>query len=202
MRLNYREVLPEAMKAMLTVEGTANTGLDDPPLLDLVKIRASQINGCAYCLALHVNEAREHGESNQRLDLVAVWREADCFAPPERAALAWCEALTLLPESGAPDAVYDDLSRHFTPRQIVALTLAIVAINGWNRLNVAFRTPVPDVNPTGGTESVCTRSRSTTNSRPSPEPGAQGRRRPGDAAAPPSAIGEASKSSGSRSRTA
>ena len=147
MRLNYRKVLPEALRAMLTVEAAANTALDDPPLLDLVKIRASQINGCAYCLALHLGEARERGESNERLDLIAVWREADCFAPPERAALAWCEALTLLPQSGAPDAIYDDLSRHFTPRQIVALTLAIVAINGWNRLNVGFRTPVADVNP-------------------------------------------------------
>jgi AhpD family alkylhydroperoxidase len=144
MRLNYREVLPEALKAMLGLEGVANSGLDDRRLLDLVKIRASQINGCAYCIRLHAGEARERGEIDERLDTVAVWREADCFGRAERAALAWCEALTLLPNSGAPDELYDELSRHFTSEQIVALTVAIVAINGWNRLNVGFRTPVAD----------------------------------------------------------
>jgi AhpD family alkylhydroperoxidase len=144
MRLNYREVLPEALKAMLGLEGVANSGLDDPRLLDLVKIRASQINGCAYCVRLHAGEARERSETDERLDMVAVWREADCFGRAERAALAWCEALTLLPDSGAPDELYDELSRHFMSEQVVALTLAIVAINGWNRLNVGFRTPVAD----------------------------------------------------------
>ena len=142
MRLNYREVAPDALKAMLGVEAVANRGLDDPRLLDLVKIRASQINGCAYCLALHAAEAREHGETDERLDMVAVWREADCFSRAERAALAWCEALTRLPDTGAPDTLFDELAPHFTEEQIVALTLAIVAINGWNRLNVGFRTPV------------------------------------------------------------
>ena len=144
MRLNYREVLPEALKAMLGLERVANSGLDDPRLLDLVKIRASQINGCAYCVRLHAAEARERGETGERLDMVAVWREADCFGRAERAALAWCEALTLLPDSRAPDELYDELSRHFTSEQVAALTLAIVAINGWNRLNVGFRTPVAD----------------------------------------------------------
>ena len=86
----------------------------------------------------------ERGETDERLDMVAVWREADCFGRAERAALAWCEALTLLPDSGAPDELFDELSRHFTSQQVVALTLAIVAINGWNRLNVGFRTPVAD----------------------------------------------------------
>ncbi len=142
MRLNYREVAPDALKAMLGVEAVANRGLDDPRLLDLVKIRASQINGCAYCLALHAAGAREHGESDERLDMVAVWREADCFSCAERAALAWCEALTRLPDTGAPDTLFDELTPHFSDEQIVALTLAIVAINGWNRLNVGFRTPV------------------------------------------------------------
>ena len=144
MRVNYREVLPDALKAMLGLERVANRGLDDPRLLDLVKIRASQINGCAYCVGLHAGEARERSETDERLDMVAVWREADCFGEAERAALAWCEALTLLPDSGAPDELYDELARHFTSQQIVALTLAIVAINGWNRLNVGFRTPVAD----------------------------------------------------------
>ncbi|MGH2885621.1 MAG: carboxymuconolactone decarboxylase family protein [Solirubrobacteraceae bacterium] len=144
MRLNYREVLPEALKAMLGLERVANNGLDNPRLLNLVKIRASQINGCAHCVRLHANEARERGVTGERLDMVAVWREADGFGRPDRAALAWCEALTRLPESGAPDELYDELARHFTSEQIVALTLAIVAINGWNRLNVGFRTPVAD----------------------------------------------------------
>ncbi|MDQ2897827.1 MAG: carboxymuconolactone decarboxylase family protein [Actinomycetota bacterium] len=112
--------------------------------MDLVKIRASQINGCACCLRLHAGQARAAGETEERPDMVAVWREADCFGRAERAALGWCEALTLLPDCGAPDEVYDELSPHFTEEQIVALTLAIVAINGWNRLNVGFRTPVAD----------------------------------------------------------
>jgi AhpD family alkylhydroperoxidase len=144
MRLNYREVLPDALKAMLGLERVANGGLDDPRLLNLIKIRASQINGCAYCVELHAGEARERGETDERLNMVAGWREADCFGLTERAALAWCEAVTLLPDSGAPDELFDELSHHFTSEQIVALTLAIVAINGWNRLNVGFRTPVAD----------------------------------------------------------
>jgi AhpD family alkylhydroperoxidase len=144
MRLSYRAVLPDALTAMLGLEHVANDGLDDPQLLNLIKIRASQINGCAYCVRLHAGEARERGETDERLDMVAVWREADCFARAERAALAWCEAVTLLADSGAPDELFDELSRHFTSQQVVALTLAIVAINGWNRLNVGFRTPVAD----------------------------------------------------------
>ncbi len=144
MRLNYRQLMPEALSAMLGLERAANAGLSDPRLLDLVKIRASQINGCAFCVRLHGGEAREQGETDERLDMVAVWRGADCFGRPERAALSWCEALTLLPSAGAPDELFEELRHNFTDEQIVALTLAIVAINGWNRLNVAFRTPVSD----------------------------------------------------------
>jgi AhpD family alkylhydroperoxidase len=144
MRLNYRQLLPDALSAMLGLERVANEGLPDPRLLDLVKIRASQINGCAYCVRLHSGEARHQGETEERLDMVAVWREADCFGRAERAALAWCETLTLLRSSGAPDELFEELRHHFTDEQIVALTLAIVAINGWNRLNVALRTPVSD----------------------------------------------------------
>ncbi len=144
MRLNYRQLLPDSLTAMLGLERVANEGLPDARLLDLVKIRASQLNGCAFCVRLHSREAREQGETNERLDMVAVWREAHCFGRAERAALAWCEALTLLPSSGAPDELFEELRRHFTDEQIVALTLAIVAINGWNRLNVAFRAPVSE----------------------------------------------------------
>jgi AhpD family alkylhydroperoxidase len=154
MRLNYRDVLPDALSAMLGLERVANSSLDNPRLLDLVKIRASQLNGCAHCVRLHADEARERGETNERLDLLAVWREADCFGLTEQAALAWCEALTLLPTSGAPDELYDELSHHFTSEQIVGLTLAIVAINGWNRLNVGFRTPVADATRTPYSEAA------------------------------------------------
>jgi len=141
MRLNWRRTLPGALAAMLSLEQAANTASGDPRLLNLIKIRASQINGCAYCVRLHAREARESGETEDRLEMIAVWREADCFSDAERAALEWCEALTLLPSSGAPDEAYEELRRHFDEPQTVALTLAIVAINGWNRLNVGFRTP-------------------------------------------------------------
>lgn len=147
MRLNWRELVPDALTAMLGLERVANEGVADARLLDLVKIRASQINGCAYCVRLHSGEARGGGETDERLDMVAVWREADCFGGAERAALEWCEALTLLPSAGAPDESFEELRQHFTDEQILALTLAIVAINGWNRLNVAFRTPVSDAVP-------------------------------------------------------
>lgn len=103
-----------------------------------------KLNGRAFCLRLHSREARAQGETNDRLDMVAVWREAACFGPAERAALAWCESVTLLPGSGAPEELFEELRHHFTDEQIVALTLAVVAINGWNRLNVAFRMPVSD----------------------------------------------------------
>ena len=114
----------------------------DEKLLELVKVRASQINGCAYCVDMHTKDARAIGEDEQRLHLVAVWREAPCYTPRERAALAWCEALTLLPESHADDAVYATVASEFTTAEVVALTYAIVAINGWNRLAVGLRTPV------------------------------------------------------------
>ena len=108
----------------------------------MIKLRASQINGCAYCVDMHTKDADAMGEDAQRLHLVAVWREAPVFSPRERAALAWTEALTLLSETGAPDDVYEEVARQFGPEEQVALTLAIVAINGWNRLAVGFRQPV------------------------------------------------------------
>jgi len=109
---------------------------------ELIKLRASQVNGCAYCVDMHTKDAAAIGEDPQRLHLVAVWREAPVFSARERAALAWTEALTLLPETGAPDDVYADVAREFSPVEQVALTVAIVAINGWNRLAVGFRQPV------------------------------------------------------------
>jgi AhpD family alkylhydroperoxidase len=141
-RLDYRAVLPAVSLAMSGLEKVVESSTLEPKLLELVKQRASQINGCAYCLDMHTKDARAIGEDEQRLHLVAVWREAPFFAPRERAALAWTEALTLLPQTGAPDDVYLAMAREFDPAEQVALTLAIVAINSWNRLAVGFRRPV------------------------------------------------------------
>jgi AhpD family alkylhydroperoxidase len=141
-RLDYRRALPEALRAMSGLEdAVARTGLE-PALLELVRMRASQLNGCAYCLDMHSKDARARGEDEQRLHVLAAWREAPIYSERERAALAWCEALTLLPQTGAPDEAYEPLRAHFDEEEIVALTLAIVAINGWNRFAVGFRSPV------------------------------------------------------------
>jgi len=142
MRIDYRHVLPDASRAMRELERVVDASPLDLKLRELIKLRASQINGCAYCVDMHTKDAVAIGEDPQRLHLVAVWREAPDFSPRERAALAWTEALTLLPQSGAPDDVYAEVARQFSPQEQVALTLAIVAINGWNRLAVGFRQPV------------------------------------------------------------
>jgi AhpD family alkylhydroperoxidase len=141
-RLDYAAAAPDAMEAMRGLEKVIESSTLEPRLLELLKVRASQINGCAYCVDMHTKDARAIGEDEQRLHLVAVWREAPSFTPRERAALAWTEALTLLPETGAPDDVYEAMAREFDPPEQVALTLAIVVINGWNRFSVGFRTPV------------------------------------------------------------
>lgn len=147
MRIDYRSVLPEAVRAMRGLEETvARSGLE-PELLELVKLRASQLNGCAHCLDMHSKDALARGESPQRLHVLAAWREAPFYSERERAALAWCESLTLLPQTGAPDDVYAELAAAFDEEEIVALTLAIVAINGWNRLNIAARTVPGDYVP-------------------------------------------------------
>jgi AhpD family alkylhydroperoxidase len=127
---------------MLGLEHTVRRSGLDPLLLELVKLRASQLNGCAYCLDMHSKDARAQGEDEQRLHVLAAWREAPFYSPRERAALAWCEALTALPQTGAPDDVFAELEAQFAPEEIAALTFAIVAINGWNRLAVGLRTPV------------------------------------------------------------
>ena len=139
MRLDYRHELPEASRAMRELERVVEASTLEARLRELVKLRASQINGCAYCVDMHTKGADAIGEDPQRLHLVAVWREAPVFSPRERAALAWTEALTLLPDTGAPDDVYAEVAREFNAEEQVALTLAIVAINGWNRLSIAMR---------------------------------------------------------------
>lgn len=142
MRLDWSKAFPPARDALSGVEAAVRESGLEPTLLELVRLRASQLNGCAYCVDMHAKDARARGESEGRLHLVAVWREAECFSARERAALAWCEAVTLVAQSHVPDAVFEEARRAFDERELVALTLAIVAINGWNRMSVAFRPPV------------------------------------------------------------
>lgn len=130
-----------AYAAMYGLQKHVNAGSLPVQLHELVKMRASQINGCAFCLDLHARVAREHGESDRRLHLLNAWRESGAFDARECAALAWTEALTRVEQSQVPDSVYDEVRAQFTEAEIVELSLAIVAINGWNRLMVAFRTP-------------------------------------------------------------
>ena len=141
-RLNYKLASPEAFKAMLHIEQQVHKSGLEESLLELVKARASQINGCAWCLDMHTKDARARGETEQRLYLLSAWREAPFYSERERAALAWTEALTQIATHEVSDAVYEEARRHFDEKALVDLTLAIVAINGWNRVNVAFRTPV------------------------------------------------------------
>jgi AhpD family alkylhydroperoxidase len=138
-RLNYYKTSPVAAKAMLALEGAVQQFGIDPALLELVKLRASQINGCAYCVDIHSTDARKKGESERRLHAVAVWRESPFFTDRERAALAWTEALTLIAQSRAPDEDYALVSEHFDEDERVRLTVAINTVNAWNRLAVGFR---------------------------------------------------------------
>lgn len=138
-RLNFKRLLPAAYRAMLALESYVHeTGLE-PALLELVKMRASQINGCAYCLDMHSKDARAGGETEQRLYLLNAWREAPLYTERERAALAWTEAVTLVNETHVPEDVYQQARAHFSEEELINLTIAIVAINGWNRLEVSFR---------------------------------------------------------------
>src|SRR5499426_408217 len=139
-RINLRHVNPGVMQAMLGLERQVRAGGLDGKLLDLVRMRASQINGCACCLDIHSKDARANGETEQRLYGLNAWRETPYYSPRERAALEWTEALTLVAETHAPDDVYERVREQFSEDELVHLTLAIVAINGWNRLNVAART--------------------------------------------------------------
>lgn len=131
---------PELRTAMWSLERYAHQSGLDPKLLELVKLRASLINGCAYCVDMHTKVARSLGETEQRLYAVSLWRETPFFTGRERAALAWTEAVTLVSIDHVTDSVYDTVRQHFDEKELVALTAAVVAINGWNRLAIAFRT--------------------------------------------------------------
>ncbi len=139
-RLNYGKVAPGVRKAMLGLENYVNNCGLEPVLLDLVRLRASQINGCAFCIDMHAKDLRAAGESEQRVYMLDAWRESPFYSDRERAALAWTEAVTLVTAGHVPDEVYEQAHRHFSEEELANLTLAIVAINGWNRLNISFRT--------------------------------------------------------------
>ena len=138
-RLDFYAACPDALKAMLALDAAVSKLPLEKPLIELVKLRASQLNGCAFCVDLHSTDARKRGETERRLYAVAVWRESPFFTPRERAALAWTEALTRLSETHAPDEDYVQLAEEFSERERVDLTLAISTINSWNRLAVGFR---------------------------------------------------------------
>lgn len=139
MRLNYHKTSPELVGHMIALENALAEGPVEKPLYQLVKLRASQINGCAFCLAVHVPEARAAGVSQQKLDVLAGWRESPAFDARERAALGWCEALTRIEATGAPDAEWEAVVATFTPGEQVALTLVITTVNAWNRIAIGFR---------------------------------------------------------------
>jgi AhpD family alkylhydroperoxidase len=146
-RLKYARVAPEAVRAMRALQDYVNaTGLEHS-LLELVKLRASYMNGCAYCVDMHTKDARAAGETEQRLYMVPLWREAPFYTERERAALAWTEAVTRLGEHGVSDSAYHEALGQFSEKELVHLTMAVVAINGWNRLSVTFQTEVGSYKP-------------------------------------------------------
>ncbi|MBS1490389.1 MAG: carboxymuconolactone decarboxylase family protein [Bacteroidetes bacterium] len=140
-RYNYSKNAPDAIHGMLEIEKYVHHSGLSPTIFELVKFRASQMNGCAYCMDMHAKDARAAGETEQRLYLVSAWREVSLYSEKERAALAWTEALTLISENDVPDSLYQEVKKQFDEKELIALTMAIVAINGWNRLSVAFKTP-------------------------------------------------------------
>jgi AhpD family alkylhydroperoxidase len=142
-RMSFYQAAPDTIKAFIALETQIqSTGLDQS-LIELVKTRASQINGCAYCINMHTQDARKQGETEQRLYLLNAWREAPVYTDRERAALAWTEAVTLISETHAPDDVYAEVRTHFSEAETVNLTMLIATINAWNRLAISFRAVPP-----------------------------------------------------------
>jgi AhpD family alkylhydroperoxidase len=146
-RIDPTKVAPEVYRAMLALESAVRSSSLESNLLDLVRVRASQINGCAYCIDMHSKELRAAGESEQRIYLLDAWREAPFYSDRERAALAWTEAVTLIAERHVPDDVYDEARQYFTDSELARLTLAVVSVNGWNRFAIAFRAPAGKYQP-------------------------------------------------------
>jgi AhpD family alkylhydroperoxidase len=138
-RMNYYQAAPETIKALRAVEAQILASGLEKSLIELVKTRASQINGCAYCISVHTADARKQGETEERLYLLNAWRESPLYTDRERAALAWTEAVTLIAETHAPDDLYEDVRAHFSEAETVNLTMLIGAINAWNRIAISFR---------------------------------------------------------------
>ncbi len=150
-RLNYAEIAPDGFRAMLALERYAHSGAIEPSLLELIKIRSSQINSCAYCIDMHTKDARLEGETEQRLYALSAWHETPFFSDRERAALAWAEAVTRVGETHVPDELYHETRKHFNEKELVDLTFAIIAINCWNRLAISFRTLPGSYEPAAAT---------------------------------------------------
>jgi AhpD family alkylhydroperoxidase len=138
-RLNYAQQSPAPYKKFLEFAGSLTTVTIDEKIHHLIDVRASQLNGCAFCVDMHVKLARMHGENELRLHHLAIWRESNLFSPKERAALAWTEVVTRMPEGGIPDDLYEYVGSELSEKEISDLTFALAAINGWNRLSVAFK---------------------------------------------------------------
>lgn len=140
-RLDYAQAAPHTLQAMLALQQTVDRSGLEPGLLRLIELRTSQINGCAFCIDMHFREAKAHGESDERLYLLDAWREVDVYTARERAAFGWAEALTRLAGRTVSEGDFEAAREEFSEAELANLTLAIVAINGWNRFNVGFRTP-------------------------------------------------------------
>ena len=138
-RLDYSQAAPGAARALMQLEQYVRSTDLEPALLALVKTRASQLNGCAFCIDMHTKEARRRGEAEERLFALSAWRETPFFSRRERAALAWTETITRIGDTQAPDEVYEAARRHFSEEELVNLTLAIATVNAWNRMAVGFR---------------------------------------------------------------
>jgi len=145
--LDYPKIAPESFKAMLALSAATKNSSLEPKLMELVKIRASQINGCAYCLDMHTQDARALGETEQRIHLLNAWREAPFYSARERAALGWTEAVTKVADTHVPDYVYNEVRAHFSEKEAVELNWAVVTINAWNRVAVSFRIPAGTYTP-------------------------------------------------------
>src|SRR5581483_325508 len=138
-RLNFLTASPSSLEAMLTFQQAVNNSGLESNLLHLIDLLVSRINGCAYCIDMHSKDLRAEGESELRIDLISVWEEVEVYSERERAVFAWAEAVTKVGESHVPDEVFEQARQHFSPEELVKLTLAVVSINGWNRLCISFR---------------------------------------------------------------
>jgi len=151
LRIDYNTVGPGAVRAVRALDEYVRASGLEPAVIELVKVRASLMNGCAYCVDIHTRDARSKGETEQRLFAVPVWRETPFFSVRERAALAWTEAVTAIGRSGVSDALFDEARTQFSDKELVDLTVAVIAINAWNRIAVTFRSAVGDRAPAAAT---------------------------------------------------